>query len=186
MKRAPVLGRCRAPDGTRRPGLLMASTLSLCCQVERVPMETRIVGSTTQRAPILSAIQAGPSYTQPEVKNPFEGNAHALAEGERYYSWFNCSGCHGAIGGGSMGPPLADDDWIYGGEALNVYDSVLSGRPNGMPAFGGLVSPDVAWQLVAYVRSLGGTPAEEPLSTAGSTPDSKQDPEKGVGTRGTE
>lgn len=184
---AGVVLSCRLPSARRCAGLaLIGSSVGLCCQVEQVPMETWFVGSTTERFPILSAIQAGPAHVESAIENPFEGNAYALSQGERYYNWFNCSGCHGAIGGGSMGPPLADADWIYGGKPLNVLDSVLRGRPNGMPAFGGVVSADVAWQLTAYVRSLGGAPAAEPSSSAGATPDSKQDPEKGVGTRGAE
>lgn len=154
------------------------------CQVERVPLETRIIGSSELARPVLSSIQAGPRRRSASVHNPFEGNAYALEQGERYYNWFNCSDCHGAIGGGSMGPPLADSDWIYGGEPLNILDSVLQGRPNGMPAFGGVVSQDVAWQVIGYVQSLGGAEVAEPLSTAGSTPDATQDPEKGVGERG--
>jgi cytochrome c oxidase cbb3-type subunit III len=166
--------------------VLAVSAPSLQCQVERVPLQTVIVGSSDAPGPILTSIQAGPRREQASARNPFEGNAYALEQGERYYNWFNCSGCHGAIGGGAMGPPLADAEWIYGGEPLNVLDSIRRGRPNGMPSFGGAISDDVAWQVVAYVRSLGGVEAEEPLSTAGSTPDSSEDPEKGVGKRGTE
>src|SRR5512138_1311544 len=47
--------------------------------------------------------------------NPYERNAQALADGKRLFDWFNCSGCH-AQGGGSIGPALMDDQWIYGSE----------------------------------------------------------------------
>lgn len=48
-----------------------------------------------------------------------------------------------------------DDEWIYGHEPQNIYDTIVSGRPNGMPSFGGHISNDHVWKLVAYVRSLG-------------------------------
>jgi cytochrome c oxidase cbb3-type subunit 3 len=89
------------------------------------------------------------------LKNPYEDNAYAVAEGQRLYEWFNCVGCH-AHGGGGMGPPLMDDQWIYGGAPQNIFATIVEGRPNGMPAFGHKLSPTEVWQLVAYVRSLSG------------------------------
>ena len=49
-----------------------------------------------------------------------------------------------------------DDKWIYGGEIDQVYLSIAQGRPNGMPAFAGMIPPQQIWQLAAYVRSLSG------------------------------
>ena len=88
-----------------------------------------------------------------------ERSAWAVAEGKRLYQAFNCDGCHGRGGGGGMGPPLMDAAWIYGVAPDNVYASIMRGRPNGMPAFGGRVTESQAWQLVAYVRSLSGQPS---------------------------
>ena len=55
-----------------------------------------------------------------------------------------------------MGPPLIDENWIYGSEPENIYATIIQGRPNGMPAFGGKLGDQQVWQLVAYVRALGG------------------------------
>lgn len=85
----------------------------------------------------------------------YEHNAQAVSNGKRLFGWYNCSGCHAAGGGGS-GPALMDDVWIYGHDPLTIYQTVYSGRPNGMPAFGGRIPEDQIWQLVAYVRSLAG------------------------------
>jgi cytochrome c oxidase cbb3-type subunit 3 len=49
-----------------------------------------------------------------------------------------------------------DDVWIYGSEPMTIYETISSGRPNGMPAFGARMTEDQVWQLVAYVRSLAG------------------------------
>jgi cytochrome c oxidase cbb3-type subunit 3 len=90
-----------------------------------------------------------------ETRSAYEGNAYAVSEGKRFFSYYNCSGCH-ANGGGAIGPPLMDDLWIYGGEPQNIYASIVEGRPNGMPGYGGKISNQQVWQLVAYVRSLSG------------------------------
>jgi cytochrome c oxidase cbb3-type subunit 3 len=91
----------------------------------------------------------------PNAPNPYERNAQALADGKRLFEWFNCSGCHGQ-GGGSIGPALMDDQWIYGSEPANIVATILQGRPNGMPGFSGRMTDVQAWQLAAYVRSLSG------------------------------
>jgi cytochrome c oxidase cbb3-type subunit 3 len=88
-----------------------------------------------------------------EVSNPYSGNAYAISEGQRLFNWYNCSGCH-ANGGGGIGPPLIKTDWIYGGEPENLFDTIVKGRPNGMPTWGIRIPEYQVWQIVAYVRSL--------------------------------
>lgn len=99
----------------------------------------------------------GPGMLNPGkvTEIPYKNDRHTINEGRRLYSWFNCVGCH-ANGGGGMGPPLIDSEWIYGSEPMNIYASIVEGRPNGMPAFGDKIPEEEVWQLVAYVRSLGG------------------------------
>jgi cytochrome c oxidase cbb3-type subunit 3 len=87
--------------------------------------------------------------------SPYDQNAFAVNQGKRLYRWYNCNGCH-AAGGGSIGPPLMDASWRYGGDPASIFASIMQGRPNGMPSFGGHIPPDQAWQLVAYVRSMSG------------------------------
>ncbi|HEX3699705.1 MAG TPA: cytochrome c [Phenylobacterium sp.] len=85
----------------------------------------------------------------------FEGNAFHIANGQRYFQWFNCTGCH-ANGGGGIGPALIDQKWRYGGRIEQIYASIAQGRPNGMPSFGGKIPPGEIWELAAYVRALSG------------------------------
>jgi cytochrome c oxidase cbb3-type subunit III len=95
-------------------------------------------------------------FSDPPSPTPlYENNAWATAEGKRLFQWFNCVGCHGLSGGG-MGPPLMDDQWRYGHDPLQIHATIVNGRPNGMPAFGGRIPDPQVWQLVAYVRSLSG------------------------------
>jgi cytochrome c oxidase cbb3-type subunit 3 len=55
-----------------------------------------------------------------------------------------------------MGPDLTDTYWRYGGSPADIYKSIYEGRPQGMPAWGRALSPDVIWKLVAYIESKGG------------------------------
>lgn len=87
-------------------------------------------------------------------RNPLEGSADAAATGAKLFVAYNCIDCHGADGSGAMGPSLADGRWHFGGTAAEVYESIAQGRPEGMPAWGALISDRQIWQLVAYVRSL--------------------------------
>jgi cytochrome c oxidase cbb3-type subunit 3 len=84
-----------------------------------------------------------------------ENDAYDISQGQLYYQWFNCSGCH-ANGGGDIGPALMDDAWRYGGSIDQIYSSIMQGRPNGMPSFRGRVPEQQAWQLAAYVRAMSG------------------------------
>ena len=88
------------------------------------------------------------------LRNPYEGNAAAVATGAKLFVSYNCVDCHGGGGSGAMGPSLADGRWHFGGSPAEVFESIYQGRPEGMPAWGSLISPDQVWLLVSYVRSL--------------------------------
>jgi cytochrome c oxidase cbb3-type subunit III len=100
-----------------------------------------------------SELQPGGPQSQPSLRNPYDGSAYAIAEGKRLFGWYNCSGCH-ANGGGGIGPPLIKEHWIYGGEPANIFDTIVKGRPNGMPSWGGRIPEYQIWQLAAFVLSL--------------------------------
>lgn len=138
-------------------GLLFVPLLASCEQ-DRGAVTA---GSPPTGAPVpivrTSGLVAGPMQPDLDFKNPYEGNKNAMADGREYYNWFNCTGCHGGAGGGGIGPPFADSDWIYGGEPANVFQSIVQGRPNGMPSFAGRIPDEQVWKIVAYVRSLSGS-----------------------------
>jgi cytochrome c oxidase cbb3-type subunit 3 len=112
----------------------------------------------------------GPVQPEAVVTNPYNGSAYDISEGQRLFNWYNCSGCH-ANGGGGIGPPLIKKEWIYGGEPANIFDTVVKGRPNGMPSWGGRIPEYQIWQIVAYVRSLNG---DQPKSATASREDTLQ------------
>lgn len=98
-----------------------------------------------------------PGATPPRgttMRNPYAGNAQAVATGAKLFVSYNCVDCHGADGSGAMGPSLADGRWHFGGEDGEVYESIYQGRPDGMPAWGSTIAPNQIWMLVAYVKSL--------------------------------
>ena len=111
-----------------------------------------------------------------------ESSATALAEGKRLYRWYNCSGCH-AQGGGAMGPPLMDANWIYGNKPDDIFKTIMDGRPNGMPSFRGRIPEGQAWEIVAYVRSLSGLVSSDAATNRadgmlGAPPESLRKPQR--------
>jgi cytochrome c oxidase cbb3-type subunit 3 len=88
--------------------------------------------------------------------NPYQGNPQAIEQGKQLYVKMNCAGCHAYNGKGNMGPDLTDAYWRYGGLPVQIYNTILEGRPQGMPAWGKALTPDEIWKLVAYIQSLGG------------------------------
>jgi len=100
-------------------------------------------------------------------ESPFQKNAYGTAEGKRLFDQYNCSGCH-AHGGGGMGPALMDEKWIYGSEPANIFESIVEGRPNGMPAWRNKIPDQQVWELVAYVQSMSGN---EPIDVLPSRSD---------------
>ena len=123
--------------GARQAGPQVASdTLRFVVHEEHIP-----VGMPSRARPLT-------------LTNPFEGDRDAIATGAQIYVSYNCIDCHGADGSGAMGPSLQDGRWRFGGSPGEVFESIYQGRPEGMPAWGGRISEEQLWMLVAYVRSL--------------------------------
>src|SRR3954469_16746892 len=112
----------------------------------------------------ISELHPGSPSPAPKFPNPYEENAYSVSEGKRLFGAYNCSGCH-ANGGGGIGPPLIDADWVYGADSGQIYDTIVKGRPNGMPSFSGKIPEYQVWELVAYVRSPSGK-----VATGGANP----------------
>ena len=103
-----------------------------------------------QHVPVSGLLMGPPS----QLKNPYEDDRQAWMEGKKLFNSMNCTGCHAPGGGGGMGPPLSDKDWIYGSSPGEIYLSILHGRPNGMPQWGTVLPPQAIWALVTYVETL--------------------------------
>ena len=109
-----------------------------------------VLGVLLSAPAIASAQQNGSAPT----KNPYTGNAAAVAEGKELYKKMNCYGCHGMQGGGGMGPSLIDEAWKTGdGSDHNLLDQIRNGKGQ-MPPYKTMVNDDQAWKLIAFIRSL--------------------------------
>jgi cytochrome c oxidase cbb3-type subunit 3 len=135
--------------------MLLALLCAACGGSESAPAPSASWLAEPLAAVRTSAIAAGPHEETPEIRNPYADDPGALAQGRQLYDAFNCAGCHGSAGGGGMGPPLADEDWIYGNSDAQIYATIIQGRPNGMPAFGQALQGEAVWKIAAYVKTLG-------------------------------
>jgi cytochrome c oxidase cbb3-type subunit III len=136
----------------------VAGLLALCgvgCEREARPFGGMSGASRSIERPLASALVAGGATPSRPESSPYQENAWGIAEGKRLYESFNCVGCH-AHGGGGMGPALMDDKWIYGSHPANLFQSIVEGRANGMPAFVNKIADDQVWQIVAYVQAMSG------------------------------
>lgn len=109
------------------------------------------------RNPVSNLFPGGVSL-KPDIKNPVGDDPAAAQRGMGYFLAFNCVGCHAANAGGGMGPALSNSFFLYGGDPANIYMTIAQGRPNGMPAWGGILPDAVIWDLVAYVKQLSNEP----------------------------
>ncbi len=121
-------------------------------------------GEHLTQATRLTPLQPGMTAQFPDVGSPFQYNAYGLSEGKRLFAAYNCNGCH-ANGGGGIGPALMDHRWIYGNRPEQIFATIVQGRPNGMPSFGGKIPEQQVWQLVAYVQSLSGDVSKDAAPT---------------------
>ena len=134
---------------------LLALAIAGACERETRRYREIPAGSTRAEGVRQTQLQAGEAQEEPPVRGPYDENAWGIGEGKRLYASFNCVGCH-AYGGGGIGPDLMDDKWIYGANPQQIYSTIIEGRPNGMPAFGGRIPDQQVWQIVAYVQSMSG------------------------------
>lgn len=141
--------------------LLMLGAIAIAWfRSERHLRPVSVAGEQPALRTSLSAIHPGGSNA-PEAQNPadYEESAYAISQGAQLYRHYNCNGCH-HNGGGGIGPALMDDRWLYGSAPQAIFQTIVEGRPNGMPAFRGKLDDQQVWQLAAYVRSMSGlTPA---------------------------
>ena len=91
----------------------------------------------------------------------FTGREHDGASTARGKTLFaeQCASCHGedAMGDQSQGSPnLTDNEWLYGGEAEDIVQTLYGGRQGVMPNWNERLSPEMISALAVYVHSLGG------------------------------
>jgi cytochrome c oxidase cbb3-type subunit 3 len=86
-------------------------------------------------------------------------DAGSLSEGQAIFKQ-NCVACHGEFGEGKegLGPNFADDYWLHGGSAHDVFRSVKYGwTDKGMKSWQQDLKPSEIQLVVSFIKSLRGT-----------------------------
>lgn len=66
-----------------------------------------------------------------------------------------CASCHMPDLKGGIGPNLRDQQWIHGGEPLNIVSTITSGvLAKGMPTWGPILGPQKIREVAAYILSF--------------------------------
>jgi len=177
----------------RWAALAMVACALAGCYREKREFQSQPASAPADRAKLSNVMPGDAPALQPGSLPAADGarvdaNAYAVNQGKRLFRWYNCSGCHSGGGGGNMGPPLMDREWRYGHAPQAIYASIVEGRPNGMPAFGGRIPDDQLWQIVAYVRSLSGQLRKDVApsrsdSLSGAAPENERDKETPTAAR---
>ena len=137
------------------PALLALAVVAASCDRKDPPVAGAAARSAPPSVRYQAHISAGAvAPAGGSLRNPYTGDRKVAEAGAALFSSMNCDGCHGGGGTGFVGPSLSDGRWRYGGAEDEIFQSIYYGRPQGMPAFGGLLEPDVIWTLVTYIQSL--------------------------------
>jgi cytochrome c oxidase cbb3-type subunit 3 len=112
-----------------------------------LPSASASASTQTAVSPGASAPVAAPAASTPAGKATPAGHVDAKAIFSQ-----KCAGCHGANGGGAVGPALSNVD--ARGDA-HIKEFIVNGSPNKvMPAFGQQLKPEEVDALVTYVKTL--------------------------------
>jgi cytochrome c-L len=98
-------------------------------------------------------------------KNPYIGNADAIAAGKKVFGLYSCTQCHGPEAGGQVGPGLVGPTFKYPKNATNkgMFETIWHGTNGGMGGKGiGIMDPtdpkngvtvDEMLKVIAWIRS---------------------------------
>jgi mono/diheme cytochrome c family protein len=96
---------------------------------------------------------AGPFCAADELKNPFDRNAEAAAQGKELFHKMGCYACHGHEAEGAVGPDLTDDEWIFRPTDSMIFNTIAKGRRGTtMAPFGDQLQPEEIWKIVEFLR----------------------------------
>lgn len=99
--------------------------------------------------------------------NPISGDAAAAADGKTIYTT-NCASCHGekAMGDGPAAAALNPKPQDLRGNQASLSDAYMIWRiseggamapfNSAMPAWKGILTEEQIWQVITFIRSLGG------------------------------
>lgn len=87
--------------------------------------------------------------------NPYNDNKEVINRGYTIFATA-CSGCHGHLAEGKLGPALADDYWTYPNNATDkgLFETLYGGGQGMMGPQKGLISQDEMLQVMSWIRSI--------------------------------
>lgn len=171
-------------------GLVMAAFLTVACAKDDAATQA----SEAKAAPAKVALKDGPplefrgtlsgdllelapmedeTFT-PEAKhfmatgeNPYRNDEEAIKKGYTIFSTA-CSGCHGHLAEGKLGPALADDYWTYPKNETDkgIFETIYGGAAGMMGPQQGRMTVDEIIHVIAWIRHQ----AEENLKNGGAAP----------------
>lgn len=104
---------------------------------------------------LAGAVAWPPAASAENDKNPFTGDAAAIAEGKRLWAQTGCYACHGEAGEGAVGPDLTDDEWVYRPTDKTLFKAIAKGRKGTvMVGWSDSLNDEQIWQVIAYIRAL--------------------------------
>ncbi|PCH49300.1 MAG: cytochrome C oxidase subunit III [Flavobacteriaceae bacterium] len=96
-------------------------------------------------------------------------DAENIAKGKELFKSKTCFACHLTDLGGSIGPNLTDNTWIFGGDAKTIFNTISKGgRPGkGMIAWESTITRDERIKLASYIISMQGSQPATPKPAEG-------------------
>ncbi|MER9832455.1 cytochrome-c oxidase, cbb3-type subunit III [Mesorhizobium sp. M0134] len=155
--------------------MLTSATRGVLGYSSRRDVKNELAAAEVAKGKYVAAIQA---KTVSEITADDTLREFAIAAGGAAFK-VNCVQCHGSGAQGSKGfPNLNDDDWLWGGNAEQIQQTIAHGirfasdpdtRLSEMPAFGDIITTDQFKQVGAYVASLSGPVQDTSLIEPGAS-----------------
>ncbi|MER9268133.1 cytochrome-c oxidase, cbb3-type subunit III [Mesorhizobium sp. M0410] len=155
--------------------MLTSATRGVLGYSSRRDVKNELAAAEVAKGKFVAAIQA---KTVSQITADDTLREFAVAAGGAAFK-VNCVQCHGSGAQGSKGfPNLNDDDWLWGGNAEQIQQTIAHGirfasdpdtRLSEMPAFGDIITTDQIKQVGAYVASLSGPVQDTSLIELGAS-----------------
>lgn len=155
--------------------MLTSATRGVLGYSSRKDVKNELAAAEVAKGKYVAAIQA---KTASQITADDTLREFAVAAGGAAFK-VNCVQCHGSGAQGSKGfPNLNDDDWLWGGNAEQIQQTIAHGirfasdpdtRLSEMPAFGDIITTDQFKQVGAYVASLSGPVQDTSLIEPGAS-----------------
>lgn len=154
-----------AACGDKEPSSSKSAASSEATNVKMIDFVTTQDGSPLKIDQALFTTPAAKEFMS-TGKNPYIGDADAIAAGKKVYQLYSCAQCHGPTAGGQVGPGLTGPNFNYAKNVTNkgMFETIWHGTNNGMGAKGvGYMVPgddtqgittDELLKVIAWVRSM--------------------------------